>query len=316
VWDAIDDTPEQAEDMKLRSAPTRVKLAELSRHPLVVTFVGFVFTGILGAYLTWLLNYRDHMHEKEMSVRDAAIAAVTDISELVNERRVRGKLVASSIQRKAPEAEVNARKTAYDEALVRWNIKMPGDLLRMRAGLQWSLARNGNYHDWSRLRYEKYMDALINADMLHHISDNEKSASFTPGLFKIMDECVTKAFDAYRMNSFAKNDESLATLNACRFPEVHARSVDCFGRIAEALYKVVNEIGDTIIPASDEPLVTACKPPDIGSTSENCCKARSQQLQPIAPLLLFPINPGLFKWQFGLNAMKLNSVNSLRQPAN
>jgi hypothetical protein len=235
---------------------------EYSRHPLVVTLVGFFLTGILGAYLTSWLNSRSHLNEKETSVRENAIAAVTDISELFHERRQRGRLVASAMTRKAPETEVTARKTGYDEAFVRWNVKIPGDLLRMRAGLHWSRARDGTYDDWSRLRYEKYIDTLISAEMLFHLSDKEDPPATRPGLFRIMDDCLTKAFDAYRTNSFLRNEESIEILSACKFSDVHAQSVRCFARIAEALYKAVNEIGEPTRPHSDEPIIAACNPPN------------------------------------------------------
>jgi hypothetical protein len=234
---------------------------EYSRHPLVVTFVGFLFTGILGGSLTWWLNGNDHLRDRENSMRDSAIAAVTDISELVSERRVRGRLVISAIKRKAPESEVTARKLAYDEAVVRWNVKMPGDLLHMRAGFQWSKMRSSGYRDSSRLHYEKYIDTLINADMLSHLNDFEDPKMTKPGLFKVLDECLTKAFDEYRAASFAKNDLSTSTLLACKYDEVHIQSIVCFGKIAEELYKSANEIGEISVQSSDEPIIRACTPP-------------------------------------------------------
>jgi hypothetical protein len=142
------------------STASKSRLAEASRNPLVVTLVGFLCTGILGAFLTWWLNSRSHVQDIETSIRDNAIAAVSDISDLVNERRERGMLVVSAIRRGAPETEVVARKTAYDEAYIRWNAKVPGDLLRIRAGFQ-----------WSRSRYEKYIDGLTNTNILLHGSD-------------------------------------------------------------------------------------------------------------------------------------------------
>src|ERR1700732_657922 len=74
------------------SALSKSRLAEGSPHPLVVTLVGFLCTGILGGYLTWWLNSRAHLEDIETSIRNNAIAAVSDISELVSERRARGEL--------------------------------------------------------------------------------------------------------------------------------------------------------------------------------------------------------------------------------
>src|SRR5262245_46549976 len=181
------------------SPESKPRLVELSRHPLVVTFVGFLCTGILGGYLTWWLNYRDHLHDMETSIRNSAIAAVIDISELVNERRTRSKLVVSAIERGAPETEVVGRKSAYDEAYILWNAKIPGDLLRMRAGLHWS---KSHYEiDWSRSRYEKYIDGLTNANIFLQGIDADATmlmhspqTAAIPGLFTIMDACLTRAF--------------------------------------------------------------------------------------------------------------------------
>jgi hypothetical protein len=119
-----DSGPADTRSSEPDSVESKLRPAELSRHPLVVTLFGFICTGILGGYLTWWLNYRDHLHDMETAIRNNAIAAVSDISDLVNERRTRGKLVVSAIQRGAPEMEVVSRKTAYDEAYIRWNAKV------------------------------------------------------------------------------------------------------------------------------------------------------------------------------------------------
>src|SRR4051794_22920165 len=137
------------------STPPKSRLAEASRHPLFVTIVGFICTGILGALLTWWLNSLSQSRERQTTTRNNAIAAVSDISELLSERRVRGTLVVSSIKRGAPESEVVARKVAYDESYIRWNTKIHGDVLRVRAGLH-----------WSRSQYQKYIDGFTNATIL------------------------------------------------------------------------------------------------------------------------------------------------------
>src|SRR5437667_7144631 len=102
------------------SAPLKSRLAEASRHPLVLTLVGFICTGILGGLLTYWLNSLAQIQERERSTRNNAIASVTDISELLAERRVRGTLVVSSIRRGAPESEIVGRKNGYDKTYIRW----------------------------------------------------------------------------------------------------------------------------------------------------------------------------------------------------
>jgi len=240
------------------SAASKSRLLEASRNPLVVTLVGFLCTGILGAYLTWWLNTRNQLRDLETSIRNSAIDAVTDISELVSERRMRGVLVVSAIRRGAPETEVVARKFAYDEAYIRWNAKVPGALLRIRAG----------FH-WTRSHYEKYIDGLTNANILLHGTNagvllHGQLLAVRPGLFSIMDACLTRAFDAYRANSFTTSGQITEILSSCKFSEVYRQSIDCFSMIAEALYIAVNEIGVQSVPISDEQVVDACKPPEAG----------------------------------------------------
>jgi hypothetical protein len=167
-------------------------------------------------------------------------------------------LVVSAIRRGAPETEVVARKTAYDEAYIRWNAKVPGDLLRIRAGFQ-----------WSRSRYEKYIDGLTNTNILLHGSDastllHGQQLPASPGLFSIMDACLTRAFDAYRAASFHPSGQISEILSVCKFSEIYWQSVDCFSMIAEALYIAVNKIGVPSVPISDQQVVEACKPPEAG----------------------------------------------------
>jgi hypothetical protein len=85
-----------------------------------------------------------------------------------------------------------------------------------------------------------------------------------PGLLSIMDACLTKAFDAYRVNKFTPSDQIPEILSSCKFSEVYARSIVCFSIIAEALYIAVNEVGAPNVPVSDQPVVAACSPPASG----------------------------------------------------
>jgi hypothetical protein len=234
-----------------------------SRHPLVVTMVGFLCAGVLGGLLTWWLNSRDHAHDIDSSIRNNAIGAVSEISDLVNERRARGRLVISAIERGAPEAEVISRKLAYDEAYIRWNSKIPGDLLRIRAGLHWSPSH-----------YERYVDSLTNANFLISQSVGGtplrvKNATTNPGLFSIMDACLTKAVDAYRLNSFTFSESISQLLSSCKFSEVYVKSIDCFALVAEELYMAVNEVVASRLPNSDKLVTDACTPPVLGQPMVN-----------------------------------------------
>jgi hypothetical protein len=228
----------------------------VSRHPLFLALIGFALTGILGGYLTYWFNYQNQTHEFESSTRNNAIAAVSDMSDLVNERRERAALVISAIRRTAPESEINARKLAYDEAYIRWNAKMPGDLLRIRAGL-------GLLY---RSSYERYIDGLTNFNILLYGTDASKllhgqQIQPNPGLLSIMDTCLTQASDAYRLDSFKISPATLAIISNCKFYKAYSQTISCFSMISESLYSAVESKGNPVIPISDEQVVEACSPP-------------------------------------------------------
>ena len=233
------------------------RLGDILRHPLFLALVGFVFTGILGGYLSYWFNDQNQKHEIEATTRISALAAVSDLSDLVNERRERAVLVISSIRRGAPESEINARKLAYDEAYIRWNAKVPGDLLRIRAGLGLSYKSS----------YEKYIDGLANFNIMLYGTDqikllNGQQISPNPGLISIMDACLTQAFHAYRMNSFKTSPEILNIVADCKFYKIYSQFIRCFSTIAESLYSAVNNIkGVPSIPIADDKVVEACRPP-------------------------------------------------------
>lgn len=211
------------------------------------SLVNFLLTGILASLFAWWLNARSHDQDLELATQTAAVAAVSDVSDLVNERRERAALVVSAIRRGAPESEVTARKLAYDEAYVRWNAKVPGDLLRIRAGL------NLPY----RSDYERYVDGLTNANVLLL----GRPVAGRPGLLAIMDSCLTGAFDAYRADGFTATPRSAGIITACRFPVLYTQVVDCFSKISESIYAVINRVdrkGGADV--SDQDIVQACVP--------------------------------------------------------
>jgi hypothetical protein len=216
--------------------------------------VGFLLTGILGGLLTYYLNDKTQKQEIENSTRNNALAAVSNLSEVVNERRERAELVISSIQRGAPEAEVDARKLAYDEAYIRWNAKVLGDLLRIRAGLGQSYKSS----------YETYIDGLTNFNMLLSATDLNKlrPEHQIPGLLSVMDTCLTNAFDKYRLNSFKTSQEVTNIISDCKFRDVYLKLIGCFSTIVESLYGAVDRLaGVAVIQITDEQVADACRPP-------------------------------------------------------
>ena len=259
---ATDETecmPAPMDELKTTATELRQPMGRLAswldnvfRHPLFLAVIGFLLTGILGGSLTYWFNSQTQKHEIQNSTRNNALAAVGDLSEVVNERRERAALVISSIRRGAPEEEIDARKREYDEAYVRWNAKVLGDLLRIRAGLGLSYKSSD----------EKYIDSLTNFDSLISGNEANKSPAGQRGLLSLMDTCLTKAFDKYRLNSFKVSPEVSGIIVDCKFDRLYSQTISCFATIVESLYGAVDRIaGVSLIPISDEQVVDACRPP-------------------------------------------------------
>jgi hypothetical protein len=83
-----------------------------------------------------------------------------------------------------------------------------------------------------------------------------------PGLLSIMDACLTRAFDAYRLDSFKVSSASSSIISDCKFVKVYSQSISCFSTISESLYSAVDNVkGISAIPISENQVVDACRPP-------------------------------------------------------
>ena len=256
-----DDKPNSADG---RGNSARRGFWEWSGNPLVSSLVAVGLTGLLGTYLASWFTEVSHKRDVEAATRTDALASVKDISDLINERRERAALVASSIRRAASEAEIDGRKHAYDEAYVAWNAKAPGDLLRVRAALQSAYTST----------FERYIDGLANATMLLHGTDaatllHAQQQQSEPGIFSIMDSCLTSAYDSYRMTGYKSADAGRQILLDCKFQENYRKAIFCFSSVAETMYSAINVLGRAkddpdYVPGprlSDADIVEACRPP-------------------------------------------------------
>jgi hypothetical protein len=223
-------------------------IKETLRHPLLLTIVGFLLTGIIGAGFTWWLNSlssardterlrRERVATSEEATREHAVEAVREITDLINERRTRAMLVASAIYRQAEKSEVEQRKMAYDEVYVRWNTKAQSVALRIREIFKQAAPE-----------YESYFDALTHNTLLGSRSEPLKSSDEKEGLLTIIDQCITGAFDAYRLDTFSDASSAKAILERC--PPKHQLSVDelnfqlinCSNVLGDSLFFVVNTL--------------------------------------------------------------------------
>jgi hypothetical protein len=166
-------------------------------------------------------------------------------------------LVASAVNRGAPLEELRARKVAYDESYIRWNAKIPGDLLRIRAGLRLSY----------RSDYERYVDGLTNVSVLIYGTDADtllkgQQLPRRPGLFSLMDSCLTDAADAAAADTAHPSPAAVHIIADCKFFELYRRAVTCFSTVSESLFGAINLTqGAPLLSISNQQLINACTPP-------------------------------------------------------
>ncbi len=221
------------------------------RRVLEILLVSSAATWV-GGYIT----FRNHEQDLSVATRNSAVAAVSDLSDLTSARRERAALVISSIRRGAPREEVEPRKLAYDEAYVNWNSKVPGELLRIRASL------NLDYGSY----FEDYIDGLTNTSRLKHIYPDQRDSqtiAASPGLLSIMDKCLTRAYDSYRLAKFADNRAAYAIIQGCQFNPMYNDLVICVSDVSRVLYDaVIGKLGDEEKAKSDGIIGVSCMPPE------------------------------------------------------
>ena len=238
----------------LRSRQT-IKPRKARTHPAATRIIEFLLAGGVVAVASILVTYINHQQDMTIATRNAAVAAVSQLSDLTSERRERAALVVSSIRRGGPEKETEDRKVAYDEAYVKWNSLVPGKLLEIRARLGLDY---GSF-------FQDYVDGLTDTERLQHVIPDKRdkpAVSASPGLLNIMDSCVTQAYDAYRLTDFKDNRLARYIVDQCSFFPTYNDLVICVSNISRALYDAV--IGNALAPSSaqaDE-TVASCTPPE------------------------------------------------------
>jgi hypothetical protein len=245
------------------------QLSEVTRHPLVITIVGFMLTGIVGAGFTWWLHslssereiertQRERRVDFEAASRARAIEAVREVTDLINERRTRAILVASAIYRQSSQAETETRKWSYDDVYVRWNTKAQSISLRIRE----------IFKKLAPTDYEGYLNALHHqmalGDPTPPMSDENNSRH--EGLLTLIDACITDAFDAYRRDKFENATSALKILNSCNINTLNLKLIGCSNVMADSLYVIVNTLDseptsvDNKIRTDSVNIKAACNP--------------------------------------------------------
>lgn len=169
------------------------RLGRALRHPLAITVLGFLLTGLLGTYIERIFSAgAEERAEMEAEItatlarEEAAQQSLIALSRLSHERAVRADLLRSAIRRDA-ESLVR-RKKDYDVAYVAWNTELQSHFINLRKHFAANPDAITKQH-----RYE----ALIAT----HVAT-------AGGAYGLADSCLTDAFDV-RMEARENNRESL-----------------------------------------------------------------------------------------------------------
>jgi hypothetical protein len=198
-----------------RSQPTKIRAdknekLDISRHPITIAVIGFVLTGVLGAFLSSWITIHQKSIEREHSDREARKTAVQNLSRYIYERRSRAEMLASALRRNASLDEIRDRKKLYDEAYVKWNTNNQANLFLVR----------------EVLREDEYtlFESIIEFTLVGKI--------LAP-----MDSCLTRAYDG-KLN----NEDPLNIIENCKMRALIQQALDCGYAITDELYKLSGDV--------------------------------------------------------------------------
>jgi hypothetical protein len=213
------------------------KIGRFAGHPMCVTLVGFLLTGIGGAvFTTWLQNgARDR--DLLAASQTHGIEAIHEIIDLINERRTRSVMLRYAIKRNSP-VEAEARKASYDDVYVRWNTKEQGIRLRIQEFI-------GNVAPDDYKSYILSVTTALTSTYGQTSLNPAPDHSRDPGLLTQMDTCVTNAYDDYRATQFKATDTAEQTLVKCGFDHLDDQLIDCTTALADSLYGIIGDLGDS-----------------------------------------------------------------------
>jgi hypothetical protein len=126
-------------------------------HPLTLLVVGFVFTGLIGAIISWIIQSHETDRAEETRHYQSSTKTTTDLSNALYMRYVRASMLKSALARPgASPEEVRHRKELYDEALVQQESTVMSNFLFVREAL-----KKQDYDEWED-RYGRDLKPLLN----------------------------------------------------------------------------------------------------------------------------------------------------------
>ena len=109
-------------------------LGEILKHPLANVVIGFFLTGVLGTTITqYYLALRErHKAQNELTVaRKESIAALATLNA---EYLARAGMLLAAVER-GDKTDFQERRSAFNDAALRWQIEKPATLLAVREAL-------------------------------------------------------------------------------------------------------------------------------------------------------------------------------------
>ncbi|HAA10348.1 MAG TPA: hypothetical protein DCE41_01115 [Cytophagales bacterium] len=158
---------------------------------LMLVLIGFIISGLLGVYITNQVQTNVIERQQSEEKRTIRRQGVTEISNLIFERKTRIELLASAFKRNAPIEEIMVRKAHYDAAFVSWNMELNSIQLKIR-----EITNNETYSDIESFIRNKLVKRFGDLDMLltlyYDRRMNGKNINYDSGEIRPMIEYCSK----------------------------------------------------------------------------------------------------------------------------
>lgn len=102
-------------------------LDRLARHPAILVILGFLLSGLLGTWVTHLLNQQQREREANVKSMDDLRASMDDLSAAFSDYFYRSIAFINLRESGATEAQLSAARTEYEAAHFKWEQRLTVD---------------------------------------------------------------------------------------------------------------------------------------------------------------------------------------------
>jgi hypothetical protein len=165
----------------------------LLEHPLTIAAVSFLLTGIIGASITWQIQSRQAVAERNARHYDDSQRAIVSFTDSIYTRYVRASMLRSAIRRAASADEVKRRKELYDDVMVQQESRMQGTQFLLREAIRQQTYTDFEQYYQSRLKPRlDELDKLLTESTDLYLAGTQKCKPDISPKLKCMDK-VSKA---------------------------------------------------------------------------------------------------------------------------